>query len=219
MSDGETWAKGHQQHNAERATRISTAIKCLKLIRPLIEFESVVDFGSGIGAWLYAARNLGAKTILGIEGDWIANTDTVIEKEHILIQDLAAGQPKFAKEFDLAMTIEVAEHLPEKAANGFCASLASASDYILFSAAIPGQGGLGHVNEQPLPYWVARFWNLGYVPIEPIRPYIAKRPDIYPWLRTNLIMFVKYDMLIRSDRLLKFARPISDFELSYPSRV
>ena len=114
------------------------------------------------------------------------------------------------------MSIEVAEHLPESAADGFCRTLASASDYLLFSAAIPGQGGVGHFNEQPLPYWVDKFWKLGFVPIEPIRPYIAEDRTIQPWLRQNLIMFIKYDALIRSDALLRFARPLCDFRLRYP---
>jgi hypothetical protein len=215
MSAQSDWKAGHQQHNAERQLRITNALKCLKMVREIFPLGDIVDFGCGIGAWLHAAEILGARTTLGIEGEWIRETDTIIEKSKIRVADLANSPPTFAKEFDLAMTIEVAEHLPQVAADAFCNSLASASNHILFSAAIPGQGGIGHINEQPLSYWVTKFWALGYVPLEPIRPYIATDRSIYPWLRQNLIMFVDYGALIRSPSLLRFARPISDFRLHY----
>jgi SAM-dependent methyltransferase len=215
MSVYEQWRDGHKQHVADQEARIASALKCLKLIRPLVNFEKVVDFGCGIGAWLHAAKILGASSVTGIEGEWIRETDTLIDKDLIRIVDLAKETLDLKKEFDLALTIEVGEHLPENAANGFCQSLTSASSYILFSAAVPGQTGLGHCNEQPLPYWVEKFWRLGYVPIEPIRPYIATDTSIFSWLRRNLIMFVDYNHLIRSDALLRFSRPISDFRLEY----
>ncbi len=191
------------------------AMKCLKLVRALIPFDDVVDFGCGIGGWLYAAEKLGARNVVGVEGEWIQEADVLVDKNRIIVADLATAPPTFQKQFDLAITIEVAEHLPERAANAFCSSLASASDCILFSAAIPGQGGVGHVNEQPLPYWVGKFWQLGYVPIEPVRPFIAGDRSIFPWLRQNLVMFVAYDRLIRSPSLLQHARPIMDFRLAY----
>ena len=215
MSVYELWRNGHKQHVADQQTRIESAAKCLKLVRPLVSFEKVVDFGCGIGAWLHAASTLGATTIAGIEGEWIRETDTLIDKQHIRVADLAKETLDLKKAFDLAMSIEVAEHLPESAADGFCASLTSSASCILFSAAVPGQGGLGHCNEQPLPYWVEKFWKLGYVPIEPVRPYIATDTSILSWLRRNLIMFVDYSHLIRSEALLRYARPISDFRLEY----
>ncbi len=215
MSTDEIWREGHRRHAAERRARIANATKCLKLVRPLVDFDNVIDFGCGIGAWLHAAASLGATQVTGVEGSWILEADTVIDKALIQIVDFETKMPTYKKEYDLAMSIEVAEHLPESAADGFCRMLVSASSHILFSAAVPRQGGIGHYNEQPLPYWVSKFWALGYVPIEPIRPYIAHDTSIYPWLRSNLIMFVDYGHLIRSERLLRFARPISDFRLEY----
>jgi len=209
------WNAGLKGHNATREARVTSAIKCLKLIRNLVSFDNVVDFGCGIGAWLHAAKLLGAGNILGFEGEWIRENDIIIDQQHIRIADLSTEELDLKKGFDLAMAIEVGEHLPETAAEGFCRSLTSASDHILFSAAIPGQGGLGHVNEQWLPYWVEKFWKLGYVPLEPIRPYIADDRSIQPWLRQNLVMFVRYDVMIRSEALLRFARPLGDFRLHY----
>jgi hypothetical protein len=212
---GEQWGAAHKDHVKGANERVQSALKCLRLIRPFVDFESVVVFGCGVGAWLEACRQLGARNLLGFEGEWISKTETVVPRDLIRVRDLSSGVIDLQKRYTLAMTIEVAEHLPEQAADGFCESLVRASDYILFSAAIPKQGGVGHINEQPLPYWVEKFWRLRYIPIEPIRPYIARDRTILPWLRQNIVMFVNYEEAIRSREVMRFARPVSDFRLHY----
>jgi len=219
LSLAEQWSKGHKWHASQAGLRVETAKKCLRLIQPFVSFENVADFGCGIGAWLAAAKALGAAEITGFEGEWVESSDVIISREDIKIVDLGAALLKFERKFTLAMTIEVAEHLPPKSADGFVSTLTNASDFILFSAAIPGQGGSGHVNEQPLPYWVQKFWRKGFIPLEPIRPYIARDESIFFWIRQNIVMFVNYDIVIRTPEALRFARPISDFSLSYdPAR-
>lgn len=216
MSLADQWSEGHKQHSAERQLRIENALKCLKLVRPLVQFESVIDFGCGIGGWLHAAQLLGAKRIVGVEGEYIRQADTVIPQDSILTHDLSSYRFDWNKKFDLALTIEVAEHLPESSADRFCDNLVDASDCLVFSAARVGQTGLGHINEKPLGYWVEKFWNRKYVPLEVFRPYIAVDKSIFPWLRMNLVMFVRYSELIRSSHLMRFARPLSDFNHLYP---
>jgi hypothetical protein len=216
MSLAEQWSEGHKQHSAEKELRIENALKCLKLVRPLVPFESVIDFGCGIGGWLCAAQRLGAHTILGIEGEYIRDADTIIPQESIVTQDLSSYSFDWKKKFDLAVTIEVAEHLPESSADVLCNNLVNASDFVVFSAARVGQTGLGHINEQPLGYWVKKFWARGYIPLEVFRPYIAADKSIYPWLRMNLVMFVSYSSFLRSPKLLAYARPLSDFNHLYP---
>lgn len=216
MSLAQQWSAGHKAHSADSQARIENGYKCLRIVRELFSFDRVVDFGCGIGGWLAAAQELGAKEIRGFEGPWILQADTVVPKECIQIANLAEETFDLGKRYDLALTIEVAEHLPETAADGFVKTLVSASDRVLFSAALPGQGGLGHVNEQPLAYWVEKFWLLRYVPLEPLRPYIASDRQIYPWLRQNIVLFVSYDVLVRSNTLMRAARPLSDFSLRYP---
>jgi hypothetical protein len=210
------WLDGHKHHSADAAARIENARKCLRLLPPDMPFTSVVDFGCGIGGWLYAAKEKGAKSILGIEGDYIRQAQTLIPQDLIETRDLTAYNFDWKKSFDVAMTIEVAEHLPEKSADTFCKLLTDASDTIIFSAARVGQTGLGHINEQPLGYWVTKFWRLGYVPLELFRPYIADDKGIYPWLRMNLIMFVSYGTFLRTPSLRRFARPLRDFNHLYP---
>jgi hypothetical protein len=211
----EQWREGHQWHATQAAQRVEVARRCLRLIRSVVSLDTVSDFGCGIGGWLAAAKEMGAGQITGFEGDWIATSPVLIPREAIKVVDLATTILDLRKQFTLAMTIEVAEHLPEAAAEGFITTLTSASDHIVFSAAIPGQGGSGHVNEQPLIYWVRKFWNRGYVPLDPIRPYIARDRTIFPWLRQNVVMFAHYDAAIRDPNLMRFARPLGDFSLEY----
>lgn len=213
-----SWISGHKQHVDDKDRRRRNALKCLRLISEAVPMNSVVDFGCGIGAWLSAARELGATETLGIEGEWIRQADAVIPQDQIQIADLSKEWPHFEKRFDLAMSIEVAEHLPESAARSFTKALTNASDYVLFSAATPGQGGLGHINEQYIDYWIDFFWNKRFVPLDPIRPFVSTHLDIYPWLRQNLILFVSYTEFLRNEKLLRFARPISEIQRRYKAR-
>ncbi len=212
------WISGHKGHSEDAERRIESAYRCLKHLRGVVPMETVVDFGCGIGAWMHAAHKMGAKVVKGIEGEWITQAEVLVPREAIEVHDLETDIPDLNKAFDLAMTIEVAEHLKAAAAPSFIKALTQASNYVLFSAAIPGQTGVGHVNEQPLGYWVEKFWTLKYVPLEPIRPFISEDRHIYGWLRQNLVMFVSYTEFLRNERLHRWARPLKDFELRYPQR-
>lgn len=64
--------------------------------------------------------------------------------------------------FDLAYSIEVGEHIPEEYAKTFVQFISSLSDFIIFSAAFPGQGGQGHINERPQEYWRDLFLLEGF---------------------------------------------------------
>lgn len=212
------WLDGHRQHAEDSERRLQNATACLRLIKNVVPLRSVADFGCGIGAWLSAAQKLGATDILGLDGEWVREAKTLIPQESIRTVDLAVEWPNLEKRFDLAISIEVAEHLPETSAKSFVKSLTQASEYVLFSAATPGQGGRGHVNEQPIDYWVNLFWSRRFVPLDPIRPFIHDRIDIYPWLRHNLVMFVSYSEFLRNRKLLTFARTIPEIQRRYKAR-
>ena len=76
-----------------------------------------------------------------------------LEKDH-----LTTGE-----RFDVAVSMEVAEHPPARMASQYVALLAKLSDVIVFTAAHPGQGGQDHVNEQPPSYWISRFASHGLI--------------------------------------------------------
>jgi cyclopropane fatty-acyl-phospholipid synthase-like methyltransferase len=69
--------------------------------------------------------------------------------------------------FDVAISAEVAEHVKPQFADNLVNQLVTLSDQIMFTAAVPGQGGgVDHVNEQPNSYWIEKFVRRGYVYLE-----------------------------------------------------
>jgi hypothetical protein len=85
------------------------------------------------------------------------------------------------RKYDLAICLEVAEHLPVSSAGTLVDSITRASDLILFSAAIPLQTGTHHINEQWQDYWAALFDQRGFVASDIVRPAIWGRPDVRWW--------------------------------------
>ena len=71
--------------------------------------------------------------------------------------------PFTAGAFELVVCMEVAEHLSPESADGLVQEVATlAEKWILWSAATPGQGGWGHVNEQPHEFWLEKFRAHGF---------------------------------------------------------
>ena len=128
------------------ATRDS-AREILPIVIDLLHPESLVDVGCGAGHWLSAAMDLGIVDVLGIEGEWIGNAKVSIPREKVRIHDLTRPLT-LERRFNLALALEVAEHLPADRAKPFVKGLCAAADHVLFSGAIPGQGGRNHLNEQ-----------------------------------------------------------------------
>ncbi len=151
--------------------------------------ESVVDFGCGTGTWLRAAKMLGADRVLGIDGDYVPRSLLLIQEKDFISADLE-NPVHLHEKFDLAISVEVAEHLHEEAAETYVDSLCASSDTILFSAAHPGQGGDGHYNEQPREYWEEKFARRGFSAIE-IKEQFASDERIEPWYRENIVIFRK----------------------------
>lgn len=168
----------------------SSAFEILSFLFSYFKPFSMVDFGCGVGTWLNTAKKLGVNEILGIEGVWLNTKHLVIPKDAFLNHNLTS-KITLSKKFDLAVSLEVAEHIEEQYSNIFVENLTDASDIILFSAAIPGQRGSGHVNEQWPEYWIEKFKNNGYLPIDLIRPKIWLNEEIKTWYKQNTVLFVK----------------------------
>jgi SAM-dependent methyltransferase len=168
-----------------RSARIFLGFLC-QLWKP----HSVVDFGCGFGTWLLACKELGVERLLGLDGVWIPPEkilDRAIEFQH---QDLTKGVC-LSESFDLALSLEVAEHLPPDAAEGFVKSIASSADAVVFSAAFVGQPGAGHVNTRPHSYWAARFLAEGYQLFDILRPEFWSDSRVEPWYRQNTFLYVR----------------------------
>ena len=151
--------------------------------------ERVIDFGCGSGTWLWVAQLLGAKTILGLDGEYVPKNLLMIPENNFIACDLQK-KIEIPEKYDIAISMEVAEHLKPEFADIFVENIVSVSHRVLFSAAHPGQGGDGHVNEQPKEYWIDKFKNHGYRYIN-ISDYFKNDFKIQFWYRDNIMMFEK----------------------------
>lgn len=149
---------------------------------------SVVDVGCGRGMWLKACGELGAKRLVGLDGPWNRQELMAEPATRFNVADL--NQP-FAVDgkFDLAISLEVAEHLLTSSAAGFVASLAAASDVVVFGAAYTGQGGTNHVNEQPGSYWAQLFATEGFKAYDLFRPVFWSDRRVPFWYRQNTFLY------------------------------
>jgi SAM-dependent methyltransferase len=176
------------QHVSEIPRLRASAARIFGILFDSVRPASVLDVGCGFGPWLAVAREMGVKEVRGIEGPWVDRARLLIEPERVEILDL---EKNFAlgRTFDLVVCSEVAEHLSPASAARFVADLCSHGDIILFSAAIPFQGGEHHVNEQFPDYWAGLFARHGFDPLDWIRPRIWKDPDVLWWLKQNTLIF------------------------------
>jgi SAM-dependent methyltransferase len=158
----------------------------LEMVRP----RSVIDVGCGVGAWLAAFRENGVEEVVGVDGDYVRQDMLMIPRESFVPHDLqrpyAAGRT-----FDMAVSLEVAEHLPPSVGEAFVKSLTALAPLVLFSAAVPGQGGVSHVNEQWQDYWARLFEAEGFTAIDCVRPRIWDNARVRWWYAQNTILYAR----------------------------
>ena len=118
--------------------------------------ERIIDVGCGTGALLEVLRDKGCE-VFGLERSEAAIKYCRVRRLNVAKFDLEKGVFYNDCAFDLAISMEVAEHLPEPVANRYVDLLTSLSRVVIITAAPPGQGGRDHVNEQPPSYWISKF--------------------------------------------------------------
>lgn len=168
---------------------LRSALRILAIVFAHYRPRSVVDFGCGVGTWLRAARELGVEKILGMDGAYVEQRMLQIPVEYFLAADLAHQCPPLGRRFDLAMSLEVAEHLPKSRAETFIGDICEAADTVVFSAAIPGQGGTHHVNEQYPSFWIPMFQARGLKTYDFVRPEVWGDRSVEVWYRQNVLVF------------------------------
>jgi SAM-dependent methyltransferase len=205
----------------------SDADVVVPMILDLLTVNSVVDVGCGTGTWLATFADRGVSDFLGIDGDHVPRDKLMITPERFLACDLE-NPPELGCRFDLCLSLEVAEHLHERSADDFVAFLASLSDTVLFSAAIPGQTGQNHYNLQWPEYWAEKFAKHEYLAYDPFRPLIWGDNRVKWWYQQNILMFsdssksIKLKPIMRSlrrvhpDQYLKVLNRLEDAKRSGP---
>lgn len=197
------------------ATSLRSARRVVPRVLELVAPRRVVDIGCGRGSWLSVFQEHGVPEILGVDGDWVDPVGLHIPADRFRRVDL--GRPlEIDGGFDLAVCLEVAEHLPEDRARGLAEDLARLAPVVLFSAAVPFQGGVGHVNEQWPDYWAERFAGLGFRVVDVLRRELWDDPEVVWWYAQNTLLFVREDRLAGLPRLLEAVVPEAPPRLIHP---
>lgn len=156
------------------------------LVMDYVRPKTVVDIGCGRGEWLSVFHEHGV-SVQGIDGPYIDRNKLFICGDRFRACNLTRPF-RIDGRYDLACCLEVAEHLPERAAKPLVQQLVHAAPVVLFSAAVPGQGGENHMNEQWPAYWREMFSSLGYTLLD-IRPLIMADRRVEWYYRQNIMMF------------------------------
>ncbi|MBA3551111.1 hypothetical protein H0W32_02810, partial [Patescibacteria group bacterium] len=154
------------------------------------------------GNWLKVFLENRVKNITGIDGDWVQENMLVIPKESFHKLNFEEQLPIQYKA-DLAVCLEVAEHVSDKASGTLINNLTQIAPVVLFSAAIPLQGGSRHINEQWPDYWTALFEKEGYIPVDCIRRKIWTDKQVSFFYAQNIFIYVKKENLSSYPQLQK----------------
>lgn len=198
-----------------------TAEALLPYILDAVPARSLLDLGCGLGDWLAAARDMGVGDIHGIDGPWVPRDKLLIDGTCFTEADLSARIPPVEGNHSLAICLEVAEHLPPERAGSFVTELCHLAPVIAFSAAIPGQGGLHHLNEQWPSHWIRLFEGRGFRTFDVLRPRVWEDTRIPYWYRQNLLLFADPREL-ETCRQLEALRAGGDFmgaDLAHPAHA
>ncbi len=187
LPDTSAYDGGFYADHAESSPRSAAVV--LPLVYSVFKPESVIDIGCGQGSWLAAAEALGSTTLTGLDGAWVDRAKLRSARIDFRPTDLS-GAITIEKRHDLCISVEVAEHLPATSADAFVEALCRAADVVLFSAAVPQQGGTEHVNEARASRWAARFDANGYACLDLVRGEVWDDERVAWWYRQNAFVYV-----------------------------
>lgn len=159
----------------------------LPYIFEIFNVASVVDVGCGNGSWLFACSELGVEDYLGLDGIDIEHREYLADPTKFRVIDLLRPTP-LERKFDLALCLEVGEHLPESAAYTLISLLSDTAEVVLFSAACPGQMGQNHINCQWPEYWANLFRGCGMKCSDTVRFKFWNEEGVESYYRQNMFI-------------------------------
>lgn len=180
-----------------------SARKILSFLFNFYKPNSIADFGCGLGTWLAMAADLGVSTIFGYDGDYVDRNSLRIDPLNFQSINFESSY-EIEKKFDLAISLEVIEHIKSEFSDLLIDTLCRSSPVVLFGGAIPRQGGTGHVNEQWQSHWMAQFEKRDFFAIDCIRPTFWRDPDVAWWYSQNTFIYAHHTVLKNFLSLSKF---------------
>jgi 2-polyprenyl-3-methyl-5-hydroxy-6-metoxy-1,4-benzoquinol methylase len=177
-----SWHKKYTHNDS-----VKVGMELFKHFKP----KSVIDFGCGIGSYLYAAKQCGIKKIKGLEiGGNFAKEYTDESVRELIDFNTDITKPISPGFFDISMCIEVAEHVEMQGSSQLVKNIAKATkQFCIWSAAPPGQDGCGHVNCHEKEYWTNLFLLEDMKPSDKedeVRICMKGSPD---YIMNNLMVF------------------------------
>jgi SAM-dependent methyltransferase len=194
MSYTKSWFAGQVTTSETSAAIVAPIV--VQLLKP----KSMVDVGCGLAGWAAAFGKNGVAEVRGVDGEYVDRSMLRIPAEHFTPHDLTKPL-KLDRTFDLAISLEVAEHLPESVADQFVGALTTLAPAVMFSAAVPAQGGNHHVNEQWQSYWAKKFAAKGFRVTDPVRPKVWDNDAVEWWYRQNTLLFLSDALLAKRPEL------------------
>ena len=180
----------------------SSARVIVPLVLELVQPKSVIDVGCGTGEWLSVFKEHGVEDICGVDGAYVSRELLEIPEERFIPANLE--QPlRINRKFDLIVTLEVAQALPNESAKTFVDSLTGLGPVVLFASPIPHQGGEKHITQEWPEYWAKLFLNKGYVVVDWLRRKIWDHEEVREYYAQNTIMFVEQKYLENQPALRK----------------
>lgn len=166
-----------------------SARQILPNLLSLFAVRTTIEIGCGNGHWTQVAIDNGVIDYLVVDGPWNHRDDLLVDPAKFVEADLSKPF-KQAKRFDVAICLEVAEHVATQSSITLVETLVNLADVVLFGAAIPGQGGHGHINEQWPSWWRDRFAQFDYQAFDLVRPLHWNDQSIHYWYRQNMFVYV-----------------------------
>lgn len=199
---------------------MSSAKVIVPLIFEAVKPKSVIDIGCGIGVWLSEFKKNGAVIINGIDGEWVLEQKLLINRNNIGIYDFEDKKGKVpfidSKRYDLAVCLEMAEHVSSNRADYIVETLTKSADVIYFSGATPYSGGMHHVNEQWQSYWITKFSKKGFLVVDYIRPKVWDNRNVCYFYAEESFIFVKRERINDFPLLRKEMRDDIIYNLVHP---
>jgi SAM-dependent methyltransferase len=175
---------------AHSSGRVTSASAIVPLLLQRFSPSTVLDVGCGTGEWLAEFIRHGVE-VTGIDGPWVDRDDLAIPADRFVSVDLGRGSLPAGQSVDLTICLEVAEHLSSDRADRLVGELTGSAPVVVFGAAIPHQGGVGHVNERPQSHWVERFGGHGYHADDMVRRAVWDDHDVDWWYPQNVLVYIR----------------------------